>query len=239
MATHTDIHRHPAGEVDTLRLVGATITIVYITPTQMRIMAQWDTHHAPFFSDPQWPARHVLQAYLRACATKAGRDMPGPKDIDTAYKAFQRQHPRPRPSEHETPNDGGTTHEEPTPSAEGLTPPRGRAVGGGRVPDPGRPTSRQKAPPPGTLMPPPQRATPARKSARCGVGDGSLRPHPPAPTASGYRAPAARPEGGQSGVGERPTRDAPHPGRRRPPGHPHGAPTTRKASSQERALWGW
>ena len=49
--------------------------------------------------------------------------MPGPKDIDTAYKAFQRQHPRPRPSEHETPNDGSTTQEEPTPSAEGWTPP--------------------------------------------------------------------------------------------------------------------
>ena len=39
--------------------------------------------------------------------------------------------------------------------------------------------------PPGTLMPPPQRAKPARKSARCGVGDGPPRPHPPSPTASG------------------------------------------------------
>ena len=123
VATHTDIHRHPAGKVDTLRLVGATVTIVYITPTQMRIMAQCDAHHAPFFSDPQWPARHVFQAYPRACATKAGRDMPGPKDIDTAYTAFQRQHPRPRPSEHETRNDGGTMQEEPTPSPEGWTPP--------------------------------------------------------------------------------------------------------------------
>ena len=123
VATHTDIHRHPAGEVDTLRLVGATVTIVYITPTQMKIMAQCDAHHAPFLSDPQWPARHVFQAYLRACATKAGRDMPGPKDIDTAYTAFQRQHARPHPSEHETPNDSGRTQEEPTPSAEGWTPP--------------------------------------------------------------------------------------------------------------------
>ena len=49
--------------------------------------------------------------------------MPGPKDIDTAYTAFQRQHPRPRPSEHETPNDGGTTQGEPTSSADGWTPP--------------------------------------------------------------------------------------------------------------------
>ena len=123
VATHTDIHRRPAGEVDTLRLVGATVTIVYITPTQMKIMAQCDAHHAPFLSDPQWPARHVFQAYLRACATKAGRNMPGPQDIDTAYTAFQRQHLRPHPGEHETPNDGGTTQGEPTPSAEGWTPP--------------------------------------------------------------------------------------------------------------------
>ena len=68
------------------------------------------------------PARRVFQAYLRACATKAGRDMPGPKDIDTAYKAFQRQHPRPHPSEHEIPNDGSTMQEQPTLSAEGWTP---------------------------------------------------------------------------------------------------------------------
>ena len=103
--------------------MGTTITIVYITPTQMKIMAQCDADHAPFLSDPQWPARRVFQAYLRACATKPGRDMPGPKDIDTAYKAFQCQHPWPRPSEQETPNNGSTTQEEPTPSAEGWTPP--------------------------------------------------------------------------------------------------------------------
>ena len=123
VATHTDIHRHPVGEVHTLRLVEATITIVYITPTQMKIMAQCDAHHAQFLLDPQWPARRVFQAYLCACATKAGSNMPGPKDIDTAYKAFQRGHPRPRPKEHETPNYGSTTQEEPTPSAEGPTPP--------------------------------------------------------------------------------------------------------------------
>ena len=115
VATHTDIYRHPAGEVDTLRLVGATITIVYITPAQMKIMAECNAHHAPFLSDPQWPARRVFQAYLRGCATKAGRKMPGPKDIDTACKAFQCQHPRPRPSEHETSNDGSMKQEEPPP----------------------------------------------------------------------------------------------------------------------------
>ena len=118
VATHTDVWRHPAGEVDTLRLVGTIITIVYITSTQMRVMAQCRAHHAP-----QWPARRIFQAYLCTCTTKAGRTMPGPKDIDTAYKTLQQQLPRPRPNEHEAPNDGGTKQEECTPSAEGRTPP--------------------------------------------------------------------------------------------------------------------
>ena len=95
--------------------------------------------------------------------------------------------------------------------------PNGREVGGGRAPVPGRPTPRQEAPPPGALMPPPQRAKPARKSARCAVGDGSPRPHPPhpQPVGSGPR-PRARKDK-WPGVGERPTPDAPHPGKGRPP----------------------
>ena len=89
VATQIDVHRHPAGEVDTLRLMGATVTIVYTTPTQMKVMAQCGAHHAPLFSDRQWPARRDFQTYLRTCATKAGCEMAGPKDINTAYKTFQ------------------------------------------------------------------------------------------------------------------------------------------------------
>ena len=83
------------------------------------------------------------------------------------------------------------------------------------------------APPLGILKPPPQGAKPARKSARGGVGDGSPRPHPPhpQPVASGPRPHARKDE--WSTVGERPTPEAPHPGRRRPPRapscHPHSA----------------
>ena len=49
--------------------------------------------------------------------------MPGPKDIDPAYKTFEHKHPRPRPSEQESPNNGGKQQEESTLSAEGWTPP--------------------------------------------------------------------------------------------------------------------
>ena len=85
---YTDNHRHPAGKVATLRLLRATITIVYITATQMNVMAQCGGHHALFHADPQWPTQLAFQAYVPTCATKAGRPMPEPKDIDQAYKAI-------------------------------------------------------------------------------------------------------------------------------------------------------
>ena len=63
--------------------------------------------------------------------------------------------------------------------------------------------------------------------------------HPPCQrlVGSGPRPRARKDE--WSGLGERPTPDTPHPARGAPPGHPHAAPTAHKASSQERALWGW
>ena len=50
-------------------------------------------------------------------------------------------------------------------------------------------TKARGPPPPGARVPPPQRAKPARKSARCGVNDGSQCPHPllPQPVGSGPR----------------------------------------------------
>ena len=74
---------------------------------------------------------------------------------------------------------------------------RGRAVGRGRAPSPGPPTSRQEGHPPGALMPPSKRSKPAHKSARSGVGDGSLRPHTPhrQPVGSGPRPHAPRTAG--------------------------------------------
>ena len=75
---------------------------------------------------------------------------------------------------------------------------------------------------------PPQRARPARKSARRGVGDGSPCPHPPhpQPVGSGPRPHARNDE--RSGVGEPPSPDAQHPGKKRPP----RAPSCRPHSAQ-------
>ena len=109
--------------------------------------------------------------------------------------------------------------------------------GVGKRPTPDAPHPGKRSPPPGSLMPPPQRAKPAHKSARCGVGDGSRcsQPPHPQPVCSGPRLRARRDE--WSGLGERPTPDAQQ--EAPPPGRPGAAPTMRKASSQERAMWGW
>ena len=133
--------------------------------------------------------------------------------------------------------DGSPHPHPPHPQPQGSGPrPHARKdewSGVGERPTPGRATPRQEAPPPGTFMPPPERAKPARKSARCGVGDGSPRPHPPHPqkVGTGPRPHARTDE--WSGGGERPTPGAPHPGKRRPPpGRPRAAPTARQASAQ-------
>ena len=59
-------------------------------------------------------------------------------------------------------------------------------------------------PPGDALPPPPQRATPARKGARCGAGAGSTRPHRPHPGHTGRGTLAARSGGRAAGGGTAP-----------------------------------
>ena len=79
------------------------------------------------------------------------------------------------------------------------------------------PTMVEGTPPRDALPPPPQRAMPARKGARCGAGAGSPRPHPPHPGHTGRGTLAARSRGRTAGEGQRLTPGAPHNGGRPPP----------------------
>ena len=124
-------------------------------------------------------------------------------------------------------------------------------AGGGTAPDTRRPSQRRPAraqccvptpaptapvegtPPGDALPPPPQRATPARKGARCGAGAGSPRPHRPHPGHTGRRNPATRPKGRTpAGGGTAPDTRRPSqrwqaipPGDGPPPPPRHAAPT--------------
>ena len=69
------------------------------------------------------------------------------------------------------------------------------------------------------------------------TGPHARTPPHPQPVGSGPRQPAqkAGSRGWESAGPRTPHTQA----RGAPPGHPHAAPTARKASSEERALWGW
>ena len=89
-------------------------------------------------------------------------------------------------------------------------------------------------PPRDALPPPPQRATPPRKGARCGADAGSPRPHRPHPEHTGCGTLAARSRGRAAGGGTAP--DTRRPSERwqaTPPGE--GPPTTPAARSPHRA----
>ena len=83
--------------------------------------------------------------------------------------------------------------------------------------------------PPGDALPqPPQRATPARKGARCGAGAGSPRPHRPHPGHTGRGTLAARSRGRAAGEGTAP--DNRRPSQRWQASPPWGRPPTNPAA---------
>ena len=100
-------------------------------------------------------------------------------------------------------------------------PPRPHNRGVRRTPPPPQPAPRHT-----NAMDPPRGAQLPQGVPAGGTEKG---PHTrtPAPTTRGSRTPTARPVGGQSGEGERLTRDAPRNSRRQPPrGRPTATPTT-------------
>ena len=125
---------------------------------------------------------------------------------------------------------GPHTHT-PAPTARGWRTPTARPVGGqfgeGERLTTDAPHNGGRHPPGNAPHPPPQRATPARKGARCGAGAGSPSPHRPHPGHTGRGNPATSPEDGRPGEGQRLPPDAPRNGNWPPPPgtaphHPRG-----------------
>ena len=106
-----------------------------------------------------------------------------------------------------------------------LTAPEDGRLGEGQRLTPDAPHNGSRPPPPGTAPHHPRGTQPRQGMQAKGTVLGADT-HTAAPTARGWRTPTARPEGGQSGEGERLTSDAPHNGERHPPpgtplGHLH------------------
>ena len=129
---------------------------------------------------------------------------------------------------------GPHTHT-PAPTARGWRTPTARPVGGqsgeGQRLTSDAPHNGGRHPPGHALPPPPQRATPACKGARCGAGAWSPRPHRPHPGHTGRGTRAARSRGRAAGGGTAPDTRRPSqrwqaspPGDGLPPPPRHAAP---------------
>ena len=133
---------------------------------------------------------------------------------------------------------GPHTHP-PAPTARGWRTPTARPVGGqsgeGQLLTSDAPHTMVESTPPGEALPPsPQRATPARNGARCGVSAGSPRPHRPRPGHTGRGTLAARSRGRAVGGGTAP--DTRRPSQRWQATPPRGRhPTIPAARSPRRA----
>ena len=121
-----------------------------------------------------------------------------------------------------------------------LPAPEDGQPGEGQRLTPGAPHNGGRRPPGDALLPPPQRATPARKGARCGAGAGSPRPHRPRPGHAGRRTLAACSRGRAAGGGTAPDTRRPSQQWKAPPpgGRPSATPTASNAGPQGRTLWG-
>ena len=116
-----DLHHHPKGTINTIDLVGASITVVYITPSQMRVLHHSGAHHTPFLQLPEWPKYRLFHQYLTQTVRAVGHTLPGSTHMRTDYRDFKKQQPRPIPA---TPPYAPTgSKHEPVPPLTGPVPP--------------------------------------------------------------------------------------------------------------------
>ena len=116
-----DLHHHPKGTINTIDLVGASITVVYDTLPQIRVLHRSGAHRTPFLQIPEWPQYRLFHQYLTQTARTAGHTLLGSKDMKAAYRDFEKQQPPPIPA---TPPyaPNGSKHE-PVPPVTGPVPP--------------------------------------------------------------------------------------------------------------------
>ena len=88
-----DLHHYPKGTLDTIDLVGASITVVYVTLSQMRVLHHSGVHHTSFLQLPTWPQYGLFHQYVTQTARATGNRLPDNKDMKTAYPDFRAQHP--------------------------------------------------------------------------------------------------------------------------------------------------
>ena len=82
---------HPKGTINTIDLFGASITVVYVTLSQMRVLHHSGAPHAPFLQLSEWPPYRLFCQYLTQTAWATGDTVPENQDMKPAYRDFKKQ----------------------------------------------------------------------------------------------------------------------------------------------------
>ena len=109
-----DLHHHPKGTIQTIDLVEASITVVYVTLSPMRVLHHSGAHHTPFLQLPEWPKYSLFRQYLTHTARAAGHlcqeaqtcEQPTGNSKSSTPAPFQRHHPTHPPSPTSNPTTG-------------------------------------------------------------------------------------------------------------------------------------
>ena len=152
------------------------------------------------------------------------RDTPHPGKMRPPLGALVPPQPRAKPARKSAccgVGDGSRHPQPPHPQPVGSGPWPHAPKMGGRAWESAQPrtpgTQARAAPARGTLVLPPKRAKPACNRARCGVGDGSPRPHPRNPQLVGSGPQPHAPRTGAGAWESARTPDTPHQRKKRPP----------------------
>ena len=91
-------HHRLKGTIDTIHRVCASITVVYVSFSQMPVLRCSRAHHTPFLQLPELPHYRLFHNYPTQTARATGNSLPGNQHMETAYPDFRTQNPYPVPA---------------------------------------------------------------------------------------------------------------------------------------------
>ena len=89
----SDLQHHPKGTINTINLVGASITMVYVTLSQISVIYRSGAHHIAFLQSPEWPQYRLFHQYVTQTAWAMGNCLLENVSMKTAYQDFRAQRP--------------------------------------------------------------------------------------------------------------------------------------------------
>ena len=84
-----DLHHHPKNIIDTNDLVGASITVLSVNRSQMRVLLRSGAHHTPFLQLPEWPQHRLFHQSLTQPARAARNRLLDNASMKRAYRDFR------------------------------------------------------------------------------------------------------------------------------------------------------